>query len=149
MGMDTVAITALILSILAILLWAFTFIFPKQTMNFVGTVVRPNPEEKAPKEKETESSLAVPENRKSPVASGSSPDQADKESQFMSETQKFSLMVQKNLEMLNNRVGVKFSVKPLSEHYSAKKKGPDFVDSMDVSEDENDRMLTDESEGKN
>ena len=143
--MDPVAITALILSIISILLWAFTFMFPKQAMNLVGTVFKSSPEEKAPKEKETESSLAVPEDRKSPVSSGNSTDQ---ESQFMSETQKFSLMVQKNLEMLNNRVGVKFSVKPLSESYSVRKKGPDFVDSMDVSEEDNDRMLPDESDGK-
>ncbi len=146
MGMDPVAITALILSIVSILLWVFTFIFPKQTMNLVGSVVKKGPEEKAPKEEKMGSSLAVPEGRKPPVASGSSQNQ---ESQFMSDTQKFSLMVQKNLEMLNNRVGVKFSVKPLSENYSVRKKGPGFVDSMDVSEEENDRILTDESEGKN
>lgn len=145
MGMDPVAITALILSIISILLWAFTFIFPKQAMNLVGTVVKSKPEEKVPEDKETGSSLAVPEGRKTPVASSKSPNW---ESQFMSDTQKFSHMVQKNLEMLNNRVGVKFSVKPLSENYTVKKKGPNFVDSMDVSEEENDRMLSNGSEGK-
>lgn len=141
--MDPVAVAALVLSIVSILLWVFTFMFPKQARNLVGSVVKTNAEEKPPEGKETGSPLAVPEGGRTPATSGNSP---GRESQFMSDTQKFSHMVQKNLEMLNTRVGVKFSVKSLSENYSQKKKGPNFVDSMEVQEDENDRMLTDESD---
>ena len=56
------------------------------------------------------------------------------ESRFMAETQKFSQMVRKNLEMLNTRVGIKFDVKPISDDFKKKPKGPEFVDSMDISD---------------
>lgn len=144
--MDPVAVTALILSIISILLWAFTFLFPVQLRNLVGAISKPNPVENKQKDEERDSALPANVKQDTPVTSESQP---ERESQFMSETQKFSQMVQKNLEMLNTRVGVKFSVKPLSQDYHfEKKKGPNFIDSMDVTEEENDRMLSDESDGK-
>ncbi len=145
--MDPVAIAALTLSIISILLWVFTFLSPRLAAgNLAGNSIKHRGEEPAPENKETGSSLAVPENKQTPVAAVGS---QDRESQFMSDTQKFSNMVHKNLEILNTRVGVKFSVKPLSENYSVKRKGPNFVDSMDISEDEDERMLSDESDGEN
>ena len=56
------------------------------------------------------------------------------ESRFMAETQKFSQMVRKNLEMLNTRVGIKFDVKPISDDFKKIPRGPEFVDSMEVAD---------------
>lgn len=136
--MDPIAIAALVLSIISILLWVYTFMMPK---------VQPSNNEK----------LAIHEEQNVPVDekilpdirkdSGLSltPEYLQHESNFMNETQKFSHMVRKNLEMLNTRVGIKFDVKPLSEKYSQKNRGPDYVDSMEVTDSQPDNMITDES----
>lgn len=139
--MDSIAITALILSIIAILLWVYTFLFHGKIENPFGNIPGST---RTPAEKKDEPSLPV--HSDSTMREGSvveTPETA--ESQFMNDTLKFSQMVQKNLEILNTRVGVKFNLKPLSGEYSRKPKEPNFVDSMDVTDEKKDRMITDDS----
>ncbi len=138
--MDPVAITALILSIISILLWAYTYMSPKKTGNDASNSVKSDP---AKEEPSGDVSMPVPVGHNIPAPARG---QETQESRFMSDTQKFSQMVRKNLEMLNTRVGIKFDVKPLSEDYSVKKKGPNYIDSMDVTEERSENYLTDESE---
>lgn len=144
MGMDPVAVAALVLSIISILIWVFTFLFPKNTGNLIEKISKPQEEkvEKQPDKKREENFSVVPNSSETDIKANKS---AEAESQFMIDTQKFSQMVQKNLEMLNTRVGVKFSVKPLSSDYSQKKKAPGYVDSVDVTETNTENMLPDDS----
>lgn len=125
--MDPVSIVALILSIIAILLWLYSFIFPKKNnmqedKNEPREHAQPGHEQQAmPDVLKQQNQLKILEQ------------QVQWESRFMAETQKFSQMARKNLEMLNTRVGIKFDVKPISDDFKKKPAGPEFVDSMDVS----------------
>lgn len=146
MGMDPVAIAALILSIISILLWIFTFLFPNSLKALFGNLLQSNSPNK--EEQRTTEKRAYPAHAKDSENHTNEKDTASAESQFMNETQKFSQMVQKNLEMLNTRVGVKFSVRAISGEYTDKKrKEPGYVESVDVTENKDKGMLTDESGG--
>lgn len=137
MVMDAIAIAALVLSIISILLWVYTFMFQKAPQFRSEPVPREEPnvavDGKVLPDVVRESKLTL------------TPEYLEHESNFMSETQKFSHMVRKNLEMLNTRVGIKFDVKPISEKYSQKPREPGYVDSMEVSDQQRDSMITDES----
>lgn len=139
--MDPIAIAALVLSVISILLWVYTFMFQKGL-----------PSLKIPAQREEQKTVAeeknLPDIRKDSGLS-LTPEYLQHESNFMNETQKFSHMVRKNLEMLNTRVGIKFDVKPISEKYSQKNRGPNYVDSMETSDEhtDNSNMITDESQG--
>lgn len=135
--MDPIAVAALIISIISILLWVYSFFFQNKTP------IQDKPELQ---DRKQEDAGSVPDVRHSETPAPSiSAEYIRHEAQFMGETQKFSHMVRKNLEMLNTRVGIKFDVKPISEKYSNKGKGPDYIDSMDVSEERNSSMITDDS----
>ena len=133
--MDSISVIALVLSIVAILLWVYSFFFRES--------VTPEPIKEQQKENHEVKSLPQVRNNEGLALSE---EFLKHESQFMGETQKFSQMVRKNLEMLNTRVGIKFDVKPISDKYAKKKEGPDFVDSMEVSKERTSNMLPDESE---
>ncbi len=141
--MDPVAIAALVLSVISILLWAYTFLFPKNKLSLSG---KSTGSSAATEEKDAEPGMPVPVRSNSQVQTPPHGKQSSQETNFMGDTQKFSQMVRKNLEMLNTRVGIKFDVKPLSEEYAARKKEPSYIDSMDVTEEKTDNYLTDESE---
>lgn len=136
--MDPLSVIALVLSIIAIGLWAYSFLFQNQKLQ------QPVREKNMGKKEEKEENAMPPQ----PVSqSPSVPEQFfQRENQFKDETQKFSRMVRKNLEMLNTRVGIKFDVKPISERYSGKSRGPGYIDSMDVSDEERRDMISDSSE---
>ncbi len=147
MSMDPVSIVALILSIIAILLWLYNFIAPKREKTPETRFIPDDPE---PAKQENTTSLPDVKTQDLVRAQENQikfmEQQARWESQFMQEAQKFSQMTRKNLEMLNTRVGIKFDVKPISEEFKKKPRGPEFVDSMDVSENENNAYDVDSSQ---
>lgn len=143
--MDPISVIALVLSVIAILLWVYSYLFQPARET-------PRIQEQKARDMTSEEPGIKP---MSPQVTPGNPDRQSPslqeqfiqmESQFRKETQKFSQMVHKNLEMLNTRVGIKFDVKPLPEKYSAKKSGPDYVDSMDVSERQARDMISDKSD---
>lgn len=141
--MDPIAVTALVLSIISILLWVYTFVFKEQLPGPLRIANHEEVENAGPQAQEEVSGVPQVMGRPgTPAPSAPAPGEA----RFMNETQKFSQMVRKNLEMLNTRVGIKFDVKPISEEFSQKVREPSYVDSMEVSENRVKNMLTDEAE---
>lgn len=143
--MDPISVIALVLSVIAILLWVYSYLFQparETPRNPVQKAEDRNPEEPGVNPMPPQVASGNPESQSLSLQEQF----VQMEGQFRTETQKFSQMVRKNLEMLNTRVGIKFDVKPLSEKYSAKKSGPGYVDSMDVSEGQARDMISDESD---
>ncbi len=128
--MDPVSIVALVLSIIAILLWLYSFLFSEKNSKVKETE---NPPQARPME-EPGQQLGMPDILRQEGQLKVLQQQVQWESRFMAETQKFSQMVRKNLEMLNTRVGIKFDVKPISDDFKKMPKGPEFVDSMEVAD---------------
>ena len=64
--MDPVAIAALILSVISILLWAYTFLFPKKAQSLGGTITGSKEETE---EKEESVGMPVPVKSKPQVPS--------------------------------------------------------------------------------
>ena len=142
--MDPVSIVALVLSIIAILLWLYTFFFQARLPANKARQERPNtPLEAEPPKQDIQT---MPDVMKRESQLKILEQQVQWESRFMAETQKFSQMVRKNLEMLNTRVGIKFDVKPISDDFKKKPNGPEFVDSMDVSDANRDEFDADTPE---
>lgn len=143
--MDTLAIIALVLSIISILLWVYSFLF-RNGSPIVGRSAENTVKHEVERNDPPREDPSVPQVRRSdPPVQSPSREYLEYEAQFMGETQKFSHMVRKNLEMLNTRVGIKFDVKPISEKFSRKQSGPGYVDSMDVTEKRDREMLPDDS----
>lgn len=132
MDMDPVSIVALVLSIIAILLWLYTFFFGAGLP--ANKARQEHPSVPLETEHPKQDVQTMPDVMKQESQLKILEQQAQWESRFMAETQKFSQMVRKNLEMLNTRVGIKFDVKPISDDFKKKPKGPEFVDSLDVSD---------------
>lgn len=147
MSMDPVSIVALILSIIAILLWLYNFISHEKARI---------PEEINKTENKVQSekvnSTSFPDVKTQEIAKTQEEQlrvleqQIQWESRFMQETQKFSQMARKNLEMLNTRVGIKFDVKPISDDFKKKPRGPEFVNSMEVSENSGNEFDVEDSQ---
>lgn len=133
MSMDSISVLALILSIIAILLWVYTFLFKEKS---IVPVKRNVPGKREPEPPGSEPHVqTMPDVVRQENQMKILEQQAQWEARFMSETQKFSQMARKNLEMLNTRVGIKFDVKPISDDFKKRPRGPEFVDSMEVSDD--------------
>lgn len=132
MSMDPLSVVALILSIIAILLWLYSFFFPGRS-NAGGEKPAPASPEPEPRERDGRRN-EVPDVLRQENQMRILQQQVQWESRFMAEAQKFSQMTRKNLEMLNTRVGIKFDIKPISDDFKNKPRGPEFVDSMDVSD---------------
>lgn len=133
MNMDPVSVVALTLSIIAILLWLYTYIFSERKLPGKSKEQETGGDPKEP-EAPGQDGQGMPAVLRQENQLKIHEQQVQWESRFMAETQKFSRMVGKNLEMLNTRVGIKFDVKPISEDFKKKPSGPGFVDSMDVSD---------------
>ncbi len=119
--MSTLSIVALAVSVVSLLLWAYTFLFNKMQFKlpFLKTA-DPAPEQKIESPKTEVGKLES-------AKAGS-----DFGDEMIEELRKFSQMVRKNLEMLNTRVGIKFDVKPLSDKFQKKVQKENYVDSEEV-----------------
>ncbi len=142
--MNPVSIVALALSIIAILLWLYTFFF--QAKLPVKKTIEEQPEASHETVSPKQESQTIPDLVKQENQLKILEQQIQWETRFMAETQKFSQMVRKNLEMLNTRVGIKFDVKPISDDFKKKPHGPEFVDSMEVSDNHGNEFEADTSE---
>ena len=128
--MSDISIVALVLSVVALAISIYTLLLPgKQfSRHTQGETVEKVPEV-APSVPDVAEKTPPPSIK--PMQSSAGMDHDLRE-----QVQKFSMMVTKNLEQLNTRVGVKSNIKPidLSDKSQKNNAGPDVVDS-EVSSD--------------